>query len=407
MKKISWKKNLVLLWLSQLAVMSGFSAMIPFIPLFIKNEYGITDKGDLAFYVAAFNFFGTLAYAVFCPIWGTLADKFGVKPMLLRGTFVTSWMFPLMAYVPSAGWLIFLRFLTAACAGTTAASQVMIARNTPDNKQGFAQGVLTTAVWGGAMLGNVLGGFIIHYFNYTSAFWLCGILYVFAGVAVVYTQDDFSGTLQRKNTHPVRMKKTIPLLPAFTRTVWIFLLLFLLMGTIRTIEAPYVALKIEAITGNKEAAYWTGIVSAIACVGAILSGVINGYLSDKLQPLKLLLPLLLLSALALFLQGCAGNLFVFTASRTLLYIAAGGLPPILQKQLSSSTPKRKRGKVFGFSSAFNSSGGMLAAVIGGWSYSALGLNWVFYVAAILFILSIFAFCGGMKKALSLQKPFAR
>ena len=193
MKKISWQKNLLLLWLSQLAVMSGFSAMVPFVPLFIKEKYGIADTGELAFYVASFNFFGTLAYAVFCPIWGVLADKFGVKPMLLRGTFVTSWMFALMAYVPTAGWLIFLRFLTAACAGTTAASHVMIARNTPDDRQGFAQGVLTTAVWGGAMLGNVIGGFIIHYFNYTCAFWLCCILYVFAGFAVLFTVDDFSG----------------------------------------------------------------------------------------------------------------------------------------------------------------------------------------------------------------------
>ena len=402
MKKISWQKNLLLLWLSQLAVMSGFSAMSPFVPLFMKEKYAIADTSELAFYVASFNFFGTLAYAVFCPIWGVLADKFGVKPMLLRGTFVTSWMFALMAYVPSANWLIFLRFMTAACAGTTAASQVMIARNTPDSKQGFAQGVLTTAVWGGAMLGNVIGGFIIHYFSYTHAFWLCGILYVFAGIAIVFTQDDFTGQTKNAAVHAVRIKNKIPFIPVFTRSVLLLLSLFLLMGTIRTIEAPYVALKIEAITGSASAAYWTGIVSAVACVGAILSGVVNGYLSDKLPPLKLVVPLLLWSAAALFLQGFANNLILFTTSRAMLYIAAGGLPPILQKQLSAMTPKRKRGSVFGFSSAFNSSGGMLAAVIGGWCFSHISLNGVFYVAAAFFAGSIFLFYNGLKKALSLS-----
>ena len=207
MKMVAWKQNLFLLWLSQLAVMSGFSAMIPFVPLFIKTRYGVADNAELAFYVSGFNFWGTLAYAVFCPIWGVLADKFGVKPMLLRGTFITCWMFPAMAYVSSPGWLIFLRFLSAACAGTTAASQVMIARNTPDDKQGFAQGVLTTAVWGGAMLGNVIGGVIIYYFSYTCAFWLCGILYLFAGVAVLFTRDDFSGSLLKKTQYKaVRIK---------------------------------------------------------------------------------------------------------------------------------------------------------------------------------------------------------
>ena len=86
----------------------------------------------------------------------------------------------------------------------------------------------------------------------------------------------------------------------------------------------------------------------------------------------------------------------------MLYIAAGGLPPILQKQLSAMTPKRKRGSVFGFSSAFNCGGGMLAAVIGGWCFSHISLNGVFYVAAAFFAGSIILFYNGLKKALSLS-----
>lgn len=407
MKKISWKRNLVMLWLSQLAVMSGFSAMIPFIPLFIKSKFGITENDEIAFYVSYFNFFGTLAYAVFCPIWGVLADRFGVKPMLLRGTFVTSWMFALMAYVPSASWLIVLRFFSAACAGTTAASQVMVARNTPDDKQGFAQGVLTTAIWGGAMLGYVIGGFIIHYFNYTCAFWLCGILYVLAGVAVLFTQDDFTALPRSGTVKKVYIKSPVPLIPVFTRSVWILLMLFGVMGLIRQFEAPYVALKIEDITGSGTAAYWTGIISACACAGAVLSGVINGYLSDRLSPLKMLTPLLVISALSLFMQGFSDSLLSFTVSRTLLYIAAGGIPPVLQKQLSAVTPKRKRGSVFGFSSALQCSGGALAALAGGWSMMLFGLDGVFYTGAALFILSVVFFSSGMKKVFAMNPQLAQ
>ena len=405
MKKTgSWKKNLILLWLSQLAVMSGFSAMIPFIPLFIKNRFGITDEGEIAYYVSYFNFFGTMAYAVFCPIWGVLSDRFGVKPMLLRGTFVTGWMFPLMAYVPGPGWLIFLRFLTAACAGTTAASQVMIARNTPDDKQGFALGVLTTAIWGGAMLGNVIGGFIIYYFNYTCAFWLCGILYVLAGVAVLFTYDDFKGRpAGARQTKAVHVRRAVPFIPAFTRAVWVLLFLFLLMGCIRNFESPYVALKIESITDAKTATYWTGIVSAVACVGAILSGALNGYLADRFPAVKLLTPLLILSACALFLQGFAHGLLVFASGRTLLFVAAGGLQPILQKQLSSATPQRKRGSVFGFSSMFSCAGGMIAALAGGWSVMLFKVNGAFYTASALFLISIFLFRSGLARAVSQRR----
>ena len=68
--RVSWKLNLAMLWFSQLVIFAGFQALIPFVPLFIKNELGITDEVELATAVTAFNFFGTFAYAIFCPVWG-------------------------------------------------------------------------------------------------------------------------------------------------------------------------------------------------------------------------------------------------------------------------------------------------------------------------------------------------
>jgi len=303
-KESHWKLNLVMLWFSQLLVMAGFCAMIPFIPLFIKEELHITDEGSLAIYVSMFNFFGTLAYAVFCPIWGKLADRYGVKPMLIRGTFLTAFIFPVMGYVNSIGWLIFLRFLSAACAGTTAASQIMIVRTTPNDRQGFALGVLTTAIWGGAMLGNVAGGMIIYYFNYRFAFWFCGILYFIAGFSILFNRDDFIPALRSavRRTHQKTQRLRL-LFPSFTKAVWLMLGLFLLSGLIRYFETPYIALKIEALTSTETASYWTGIVSAVVCCGAILSGVCSGYLADRLPVKRLLLPILIISAVALFMHG--------------------------------------------------------------------------------------------------------
>ncbi|MBO7532829.1 MAG: MFS transporter, partial [Victivallales bacterium] len=256
-KKSSWKLNLVMLWFSQLLVMAGFSAMIPFIPLFLKDELMVTDKQDLALYITLFNFFGTMAYAIFVPIWGFLSDRFGVKPMLLRGTFVTAFIYPCMGYVTTPAMLVFLRFATAACAGTTSASQTMIARTTPDNRQGFALGLLSTAIWGGSMLGNVVGGLIIHYYNYLYAFWLCGILYFIAGFAVLFTKDD--GARIPLHANPVAETKHVRLaprwLPDFGQAIWFMVLLFFTMGIIRGIETPYIALRIETIVGKGNADY--------------------------------------------------------------------------------------------------------------------------------------------------------
>ncbi len=405
-----WIVNLVCIWISQLLVMAGFSALVPFIPLFITGTLGVTNQEDVARAIAFFNFFGTMAYAIFCPIWGKLSDRFGVKPMLLRGTFVTCFIFPAMGYVvplakflspafpfvSAVGLLIFLRFLSAACAGTTAASQVMIVRTVPDHRQGFALGSMTTAFWGGAMLGNVIGGLVIHKYGYLVSFWLCGAMYLIAGFAVLFTRDNpvrLNPTKSRMNRQGVNR-----FIPVFTRAVWIMFALFLLMGLVRSIEAPYIAIKIKELAGETEAAYWTGIVSAFVACAAVVSGLWVGYLSDRYPPLKILIPVVLVSIIALFLQGIAHNLVLFTIGRSLLYAAAGGLHPILQKTLSTVTPKRKRGSIFGVSTCLNCCGIMLAALVGGWIYAKTTISTVFYGTALAYLISLPLLIRGIRFA---------
>jgi len=389
-----WAINLTALWVSQLLVLSGFAAMSPFIPLFIKNHLHVTDPSELASAITMYNVSGTLGYAIFCPIWGRLADRVGVKPMLLRGTFLTCFIFPLMAYSANTTWLVILRFLSAACAGTTAASQIMLVRTTPEHRQGFAIGTLTTAIWGGSVLGNVIGGAIIHYYNYEYAFWFCGITYVLAGLAVLVTKDE--KTAAAKKQPALRGKFT--LIPRFTHGVWILLGLFVLYGFIRSVEAPFISLKIEMIVGAEKAAYYTGIISAAVCAGAIVSGIVCGYLVDKIPANKLLVPLMLVSATAMALQGITDSALVFAIGRVLLFFAAGGLHPLINKVLANITPKRKRGSVFGASSTGNYSGSMLAIMLGGAIFSFLSVNATFYAGALCFLISTPLFLKGIEIA---------
>ena len=392
-----WKVNLWMLWISQLFVMAGFAAMMPFVPLFMKAELGITDESDLAFYVSMFNVFSTGAYAIFTPLNGMLGDRFGLKLMLLRGTFLTAFIFPLMGYVSNVWLLIILRFLTAACAGTTAASQAMLGRTVPDNKQGFALGMLTTAYWGGAMLGNVIGGLVIHYFNYAAAFWICGILYFVAGFAILPTRDNLVKR-PRISAEKVTMRNGLfAWFPRFAVPIWITLILLLLLGIVRNYEAPFVALKIEEITSPDKAAYWTGIVSAVVCVGAILSGAVTGYIADRMSPDKLFIPMLGLSGIMLFLQGWCGGIWSFCTYRTLAYFVCGGMQPVLLKLLASVTPQNQRGSAFGFGTCFLCLGGMLSAMLAGWSMMWTSVSGVFYIGAVLLLIMIPVFTGLIRK----------
>ena len=374
------------MWSSQLLVLAGFAAVMPFIPLFLKDELGIIDEKTRGLWMSAFYFFGTLGYAVFCPIWGALSDRFGVKPMLLRGTFGTALLFPLMAYSGRAWILVLLRFLTAACAGTTAAANTLLVKNTPEDKQGFALGVLSTAVWGGTMLGNVVGGIVVHCYGYKFTFIACGVMYFLAGFLVLPAHEDFKPVVKAAVSH-VRRSMT-GLLPEFTTAVWMILGLMFLTGLVRYLEIPYIAMLVEQITGDKEAAYWTGIISAFVAVGALLSGMLTGYLSDKVRPLFILVPVFAITVITMLFQTFTTSLWVFGISRTLMYLVAGGAYSVLQKLLSTATPKRKRGKVFGFAPSANGIGIMLSTVVAGGIICISGVRGVFFAAALFSLLLI-------------------
>ena len=422
-----WKRNVAMMVISQILVMTGFCAAMPFIPLFLKEGLGILNDGERGLYISMFNFFGMLAYSVFNPVWGSLSDRFGVKPMLLRGTFLTAAFFPMMAYVKHVWLLIFLRFVTAACAGTTVAAQTLLVKNTPEDKQGFAFGMLTTAYWIGIMLGNVTGGLVVSYYGYEKTFWFCGILYFVAGIFVIFAKDDYipakasPASPQAKRFHRYRHS----VLPAFTIGVWLLMLLTLLTGIAFSFEYPYVPMVIEQIIGIRDAAFWTGIVSASAAVGSVVSGMVTGWLSDRVRPLRILIPILVLTAASMFIQALSPQLFrnpelhftwfgkefavnlnlaVFGTSRVLMLLVLGGSGAVFMKLLSNTTPKRKRGAVFGYRSTAYNIGSMIAACTAGWVVFSCGnARAAFYCGSVLVLLLIPVSVWIVKRAMS--QPF--
>ena len=104
-----WRKNLFFLWISQLFVMSGLSAAMPFIPLFIKYKFNIVEEGKLGLAISLFTFFGLISFGIMAPVWGVLADKYGRKIMLFRASFMNAAIFPLMAFAPNLVILILIR----------------------------------------------------------------------------------------------------------------------------------------------------------------------------------------------------------------------------------------------------------------------------------------------------------
>ena len=185
-KPINWKWNLFLVWFGQIIALCGDAFALPFIPLYLRDHFGLVDEAERGACVAAYQFFGLMTFCISNPIWGMLADRYGRKLMLLRAYFLNGITIPLLMVAPSPAWLIAIKAIVSCFSGTVSASQALIVSNTPEEHHGFALGVLSTAVWSGTLLGLLGGGVIVHYCGYTTAFVTCGALFIFSGLLTLF-----------------------------------------------------------------------------------------------------------------------------------------------------------------------------------------------------------------------------
>ena len=391
-----WQRNLICMWISQLLVNIGFAAAFSFIPLYLCEEKFNIAENMRGFYVSRFFFYGMLAYAIFTPLWGVLSDRFGVKIMLYRGSFVTALIYPAMGLVGSVNTLIVLRFLTGALSGTTVAAKMLLVKTVPSDRQGFALGVLETAIWGGAMIGDVLGGLAVAGLGFTTTFILCGTLFFVSGIFVVFARDSEKLVSVTRSAEdgkaPGSREKFAAMRWLIVPPVVTMLLLFLFCGIALRFNAPYTSLMVKGFVGDhRTAAFWTGIIGAFAAGGGMVSGVILGTLADKFPEWKLTTPIQLVAALMLLCASLTTSLFGFGFCHAAVFTVTGGLYAVFQKVTSSLVPRTRRGTILGFSTTMYNVGYMLSTLISGWVVTTFGLRWIYRGgAALMAALAIFS-----------------
>ena len=414
---IPWKRNLILLWIGQLLAFVGYSAAIPFIPYYIKDELKITSQEDVAKAIASFHICSTLCLAIISPVWGWVADRYGRKLMLLRAYFANAFIFPLMGFcipisiyinkalgvvgigavVTPFGLLLVTRIMASLFSGSGNAAQALIVSTTPDEHQGFALGVFSTAVWSGQMAGLIVGSLVVEKFGYQVAFISLGVTYIISGVINLFVKENFV----RQAIDPEKAKnKSRWNFSGYTVST-IYVLMFLMLAAMgKNMETEYLALKIETMVESKLS--WTAYISAAAAIGGIIAGFSLGKLADKCRPMQLLIPLLALTgALTLAQGGCRDlmicgmvipGVWLLFFSRFLAFVAGGGIEPVLQRLLARITPPERRGGVFGFAMTCRMLGTMLGSLTSGIIYYHFGADRVFYGGGILFFLIIPLVC---------------
>ncbi|VPQ64393.1 multidrug resistance protein MdtG [Streptococcus pneumoniae] len=175
MTEINWKDNLRIAWFGNFLTGASISLVVPFMPIFVEN-LGVGSQ-QIAFYAGLAISVSAISAALFSPIWGILADKYGRKPMMIRAGLAMTITMGGLAFVPNIYWLIFLRLLNGVFAGFVPNATALIASQVPKEKSGSALGTLSTGVVAGTLTGPFIGGFIAELFGIRTVFLLVGSVY--------------------------------------------------------------------------------------------------------------------------------------------------------------------------------------------------------------------------------------
>lgn len=383
---INWKKNLFVVWLSQFLAMVGFGCCMPFIPLLLKENLHIDDDSLRGLYVSIYYLAAMISLCIATAVWGVLADRFGRKLMLLRASYAAAIFYPLLALAPNFWVLATIRFVCSFFSGTVNPAQTLLIATTPADRHGFVLGVLSTATSAGNMLGYLMGGLIVHYFGYTEAFFTCGGIYLVSGLLVhIFAKDDFNVKLAKKK----RSKSPYKFRDVATPAVLWLLVMFLFMGVANRLVQPYMAMLVEKVHGEfNEAAFYTGIASAAASLGGFFSGLLIGWLCDRIAPRKLLLPILFFGGALKLSMALSGSVEMLIVTRFLTALVAGGIQPILQLMLTKITRPELRGTYFGWSGSINTAGGIICSFLGGSIAYFSGVRGVYIASAVMLFMML-------------------
>lgn len=151
-------KRLLILWLTIFIDLLGFTLFIPVMPYFGDR----VGASEFTVIVSAAVF--SLLVFLCSPIWGSMSDRIGRRPVILASVVISAVSYIVFAYADSVLWLFVSRILTGIGSGNIAAAQAYVSDVTPPQDRAKRIGLIVGASFGIAFaFGPMIGGYIYHH----------------------------------------------------------------------------------------------------------------------------------------------------------------------------------------------------------------------------------------------------
>lgn len=375
----------------------GFGIIIPLLPFFM-NDVMLLNESMIGTIVALFS----LMQFIFTPVWGSLSDVYGRKPILIMSLAGNVISYFLMALVFSgivlSFWLLIIsRALAGIFSANLSAAQSVISDITTKEERSKGMGYIGAAFSLGFVFGPALGGVLSEHFGFGMPIFLSSVFSLSALIlCITALKETLPAYLRKKNKKNFKGVTIINFKSVHevitNKKVGIFVILFFFITfSFANIHATFV-LFTKRPTGFHLTQEQSGLIlSFLGIVGASVQFFLIKYFKEKLGEEKSLILGNLITTIGLIFIPIFNSITLLLIVIFILAFGNGLNIPMVLGLISKNTDKDKQGSVLGINQALGSLARVLGPVWGTFLYEKLGYQYPFLSGGIfMFLVTLFS-----------------
>jgi len=362
-----WKIPLTILTASAVLMSSGYTMLIPFLPMYLIEELGV-GIAEVNWWSGVIFSITFLISGLMAPVWGALADRKSRKLMAIRAAGCLAVSYCLGAFVQTPMQLFWVRVFQGFSAGLWPATLAIMSAKAPASKLGFCMGLMQGGLTAGHVIGPLLGGVLAEWLGMRAAFLVATGGLTLITLLIYFFIDEPKHTPAPEQFAPqVQMTKRWTCNPVLKNpTVQRMLFAAAMVQLTIMMTQPVLPLYIADLQRSMDRIVLvSGIVFSIVGVSGIFASPLWGILGQSWGFRPALYLSMFLGATFGWIQAVPFDLTQFTIWRFVGGIAFAGIFPAINAVLTQSTSPADRGKVFGYSYCAQQLGSVLGPIIGG------------------------------------------
>jgi MFS family permease len=388
------KKALFVIFLVIFIDLLGFGIIIPVLPFFSENVLQMS-KTEIGLLTGIYS----LMQFVFTPVWGSLSDVYGRKPILKMSLTGNVIAYTLMALVftnviPSVALLFVARAFAGFFSANLSAAQAVVSDVTTPENRSKGMGIIGAAFGLGFVFGPALGGFLSYYFGY-------GVPLIFSAafslMALIVCISIFKETLPEdlrlfnKNKFNIRDVKIINLKAVNDvikhKDVGIYVIIFFFITfSFANIfgNFQYFLERKDGLGMNEEQ---TGfLLSFLGIIAAIVQSSLIKPFKKFIGEEKSVMFGNVLVAIGLFLIPFSTSVWILLGVLTILAFGNGLNNAMALGLISQNVSRQDQGGVLGINQSLSSLARFLGPLWGGFIYDRLGYHYPFISGSLFMII---------------------